>query len=69
MSKGTTQIGYINRNRQKVVEKTDLDGTDNNQKIYELECLECGHRYGANGSDIFQRRCPVHDGGKPGLEI
>ena len=68
MSKGTTEIGFINRNRQKVVRKTGLDGTDHNQRVYELECLECGHRYGANGSDIFQRRCPKHDSGRPGLE-
>lgn len=69
MSRGTTKIGFINRNLQRVIRKTDLGGTDHNQKVYELECLECGHRYGANGSDIFQRRCPEHDSGKPGFEI
>ncbi len=69
MSKGTTDIGYINRNDQRVIRNTGLAGTDNNQVVYELECLECGYRYGANGSDIFQRRCPKHDKGSPGLEI
>lgn len=69
MTKGTTKLGYVNKNNQKVVGKTDLKGNDYNQKIYELECLECGNRYGVNGSDIFQRRCPKHNGGKPGLEL
>jgi len=37
---------------------------------HKLECLEnqCGHEYGANGSDIFQRKCPKCQGGKPGIE-
>ncbi|PSO12225.1 hypothetical protein C7E20_06875 [Sphingobium sp. AEW4] len=67
--RGTTEIGYENRNRQKVLRKTDLPGNDHLQFIYVLKCGECGHEYGANGSDIFQRRCPNHDGGTVGLAI
>ncbi len=66
-SRGTTTIGYVNRNNQKVVARTDQSGTDHNQRIYVLECQDCGHRYGANGSDIHIRRCPQHDIGRPGL--
>jgi len=66
-SKGTTTIGYVNRNNQKVVARTDLPGTDHNQFVYVLECQVCGHEYGANGSDIHIRRCPQHDKGRPGL--
>ena len=66
-SKGTTVVGYLNRNRQKVMVKTNLPGTDHNQLVYVLECQDCGHQYGANGSDIHCRRCPSHDGGRPGL--
>jgi hypothetical protein len=63
----TTLPGYINRNRQRVIRATDLPGTDHLQKIYVLRCEDCGTEYGANGSDIFQRRCPKCQGGKPGL--
>jgi len=69
MTKGTTEIGYRNRNEQLVVRKTNIAGNDHNQMTYVLRCETCGHEYGANGSDIFQRRCPAHDGGASGLSI
>ncbi|MDJ0278797.1 hypothetical protein QLH51_18555 [Sphingomonas sp. 2R-10] len=69
MSKGTTVPGYRNRNGQIVVRKTDLPGNDHHQLTYVLRCEACGHEYGANGSDIFQRRCPSHDHGARGLPI
>lgn len=69
MSKGTTETGYRNRNGQVVLRKTNLPGNDHNQFIYVLQCETCGHEYGANGSDIFQRRCPHHDKGAKGLGI
>ncbi|MGA7220784.1 MAG: hypothetical protein WBX38_20885 [Candidatus Sulfotelmatobacter sp.] len=65
--KNTTQIGFVNRNRQVVVRNTGLPGTDKNATIYQLGCSQCGHVYGANSADIFERRCPKHDNGKPGL--
>ena len=37
------------------------------QYVYVLRCRACGHEYGANGSDIWLRRCPAHDRGAPGL--
>ena len=66
----TTEIGYVNKNDQKVIEKTDLPGTDHNQRIYVLCCCRdrCGHEYGANGSDIWQRKCPECQRGAPGLD-
>jgi hypothetical protein len=63
----TTEIGYTNRNNQTVIRKTGVRGNDHNQLVYVLRCGACSHEYGANGSDIFQRRCPKHDGGAPGL--
>lgn len=63
----TTTIGYVNRNNQEVICATGLPGTDHGQYIYVLRCRDCGHEYGANGSDIFQRKCPKCQGGKPGL--
>jgi hypothetical protein len=70
-SKGTTEIGYTNKNDQTVVRKTALPGNDHNQVIYVLRCNAeaCKHEYGSNGSDNFQRRCPKCDGGAPGLEF
>ena len=66
---GTTEPGYRNRNDQTVIRKTSLPGNDHNQRVYVLECSRCQHRYGANGSDIWQRRCPQCGGGRPGLSI
>ena len=63
----TTQPGYENRNRQVVVRSTGSAGTDHGQYVYVLRCGECGHEYGANASDIFQRRCPLCQRGRPGL--
>ena len=65
--KGTTRPGYRNRNDQVVVRRTETPGNDHNQVVYELECGGCGQRYGANGSDIWQRKCPGCGGGQPGL--
>lgn len=63
----TTQPGYVNRNSQIVIRNTQLPGTDSGQTIYQLACVICGHVYGANGSDIFERKCPKCRGGMPGL--
>jgi hypothetical protein len=68
MGKGTTEPGYSNRNGQ-VVRATHLAGTDHFQYVYVLGCGECGHEYGAKGSDIFQRMCPNCQGGAPGLPV
>jgi rRNA maturation endonuclease Nob1 len=64
----TTHPGYRNRNDQVVVRATDLPGNDHLQRIYVLRCNRCCVEYGANGSDIFQRRCPKCGGGRPGLK-
>ena len=61
----TTQTGYENRNGQVVVEPTDLPGTDQWQRIYVLRCHRCDATYGANGSDIWLRKCPNCQGGAP----
>lgn len=65
----TTHPGYVNRNGQKVIRRTDVPGNDHMQMTYVLQCRKCGNEYGANGSDIWQRRCPSCDRGAPGLPI
>lgn len=68
-SAATARVGYVNRNQQKVEKKTGLPGNDHNQVVYVLTCAHCGTRYGCNGSDIFQRKCPFCQAGKPGLSF
>jgi precorrin-8X/cobalt-precorrin-8 methylmutase len=63
----TTQPGYENRNGQVVVRATGVTGTDHGQYVYLLRCSGCAHEYGANGSDIFQRKCPNCQRGASGL--
>ncbi len=68
-SKGTTAIGYTNRNGQTVVRKTFKLSNDLFQVVYVLKCGQCKREYGANGSDIFQRRCPYCDPRARGLDL
>ena len=47
-----------------VVSKTltrPVPGTDHGQRVYVLKCGRCDREYGANGSDIWLRRCPYCD--------
>lgn len=60
-----TEPGYVNRNNQRNNGRSDERGSDNKQWFYFMECLNCGEKYKANGSDIFQRKCPACQGGKP----
>lgn len=71
MANATTVLGYTNRNNQRNCGCTGQPGNDHNQMTYRMQCLNlaCGHTYGANGSDIWQRRCPKCQGGRPGLDI
>ena len=55
----TTEIGYVNKNNQKNNGRTSIPGTDYGQWFYDMECLNCGHKYHANGSNIYERRCPT----------
>ncbi len=63
----TTRPGYVNKNGQTVLRRTDIPGNDHLQVVHVLQCGKCESEYGANGSDIWQRRCPKCGGGKPGL--
>ena len=68
--------GDINRNDQILIARTAIPGNDHLQYVWVLVCVRrdaggvlCGHRYGANGSDFFQRKCPKCQDGAPGLDI
>ena len=68
-SKGTTGPGYENPNGQIVVGQKSRPGTDHNQFVYELRCKHCCYRYGANGTDIHERKCPAYQAGRPGIPL
>ena len=61
----STETGYVNRNNQRNNGKTDIPGTGFGQWFYDMECLECGHKYHANGHDVWLRKCPKCQGGQP----
>jgi hypothetical protein len=63
----TTEIGYVNRNKQAVMRKTDMPGTDHGQKVYVMRCDPCGAEYGTNGSTIYLAKCPRCQRGAKGL--
>ena len=55
----TTYVGYINKNNQKNLGYRGISETHVSAKSYEMECLDCGHKYLANGCDIWLRKCPA----------
>ena len=65
MEKKTTKPGYINKNNQKNIGRTEEQGTDHMQWFYSIERQKCNFKYNANGSDIWQRKCPNCQGGRP----
>lgn len=75
--KMSTEIGYLNRQAQRVIRRVGASPSHPNQYTYELECSLCGTHYGANGCDIdganagAGRRCPNQDcqKGTPGDPI
>lgn len=67
----TLEIGRINSNGQELIRATGLPGNHPNQKLYVMRCTAagCGHTYGANGADVWLRKCPRCQGGQPGLAV
>lgn len=54
----STDTGYINKNNQKNLGYRGISETHYNQRFFEMECLDCGHKYMANGCDVWLRKCP-----------
>jgi len=63
----TTRIGYTNGNDQQCHGTLGIKGTDHLQVVYRMECLRCGFVYGANGSDVHERKCPQCQRGAEGI--
>lgn len=51
-------VGYINKNNQKNIGYRGKSETHYNQRFFEMECLDCGYKYFANGCDVWLRKCP-----------
>lgn len=67
--RATTMPGFVNPHGQEVIRNTGQSGTDHGQDVYELKCQHYGQHYGANGSDIHERKCPECKGGRPGFAL
>ena len=68
-SERTTDVGYENLNRQRVIRHANVPGDRPGERVYVLKCSRCGAEYGAIGSDIHLRRCLACMGGPPGVAI
>ena len=55
----STDAGYINKNNQKNLGYRGISETHVCAKSYDMECLDCGHKYLTNGCDIWLRKCPA----------
>lgn len=60
----STIIGFINNKNQKNIGKTEYEGTDHGQKLYQMECQKCKMTYYVNGSTIYNAKCPSCMAGK-----
>jgi hypothetical protein len=69
------EIGDINSNQQKLIDKTTKPGTDHNAKLWIVRCVRvkngdmCDHVYGVNGTDFHERKCPNCQDGRTGLPL
>ena len=55
----TTDVGYVNKNNQENLGDCGMSKNHYNQRFFTMKCLHCGHKYTANGCDIWLRKCPV----------
>ena len=63
----SVKVGKINRRGQQCCGTRRKKGTDHNQYAYKVCYTHCEHIYGANGSDMHERKCPKCQGGEPGI--
>lgn len=61
----STDTGFTNNNNQINKGRTGEIGSDHMQWFYAMRCGYCNFEYTANGSDIWERKCPKCQGGRP----
>ena len=53
------KVGKINDNYQICLGTRNEKSTNKTeQDVFAMFCLCCGHLYGANGCDVWERKCP-----------
>jgi hypothetical protein len=57
--------GTVNTKRQLVIRDSGVIN-DHQQTVFILRCGDCGYEYGAQGCDVFERKCPRCQGGRGG---
>ena len=59
--------GGVNRSGQINLGCTEppRHGSNRFQYLFVMHCPVCDRNYGADGSELFERRCPYHQGGTP----
>ncbi len=60
----STDVGYVNRNKQKNMGRAEKQAVRPYANIYKMYCGICGYEYFANGSDVHLKKCPQCQGGK-----
>ncbi|MEL6207226.1 MAG: hypothetical protein AAFR47_18195 [Pseudomonadota bacterium] len=68
MGAGTTETGFINHNGQRNAGRVTALANHANQYLYRMQCTRCQARYRANGCDVYGRKCPYCQGGRPSSE-
>ena len=66
-----TATGLVNRNGQINLgcPNPPRYGSDQFQYVFVMHCPVCVRNYGADSMDLFERRCPYHQGGVAGLPL
>ncbi len=68
----STKVGAVNKHEQQCLGHRGAyrvrPGPDYYQKVYKMECLLCGHKYGTRGNHIPLCRCPKCQDGRVGLK-
>lgn len=60
--------GDKNQNEQRLLRKSAQPGTDYNAHVWVLKCQLCSNIYGSNSTDVWERKCPKCQNGRPGLD-
>jgi hypothetical protein len=66
MADQAVPVGYMNVHLQRVIARARVRGVGSVHFV--MWCLECGHRYVADGGEVLGRRCPNHHCAGPALE-
>jgi hypothetical protein len=53
-----SQIGAVNRNRQRLIGTIVQESADQTQYVWVLRCQLCGYEYGSKSSGFEERKCP-----------